>query len=154
MLRVWRITKARYAATCLDGAGAKLVGGRWNDKGVAVAYCSSTLSLATLELFVHLDPAQVPASMVAVPVELPVSLAVEVAAPPPGWDALPAGSASQRYGTDWAISQRSPVLAVPSAIVQGELNYLLNPLHPDIAMVRVLKSQPFTFDPRMVTRRP
>lgn len=154
MLRVWRITKARYAATCLDGVGAKLAGGRWNERGVPVAYCSSTLSLATLELFVHLDPAQVPASMVAVPVELPASIAAEVAAPPPGWDSLPAGRASQRYGTDWAISQRSLVLAVPSAIVEGELNYLVNPLHPDIAKVRVLKPQRFTFDRRMFKATP
>lgn len=154
MLCVWRITKARYAPSCLDGAGAKLAGGRWNEKGVPLAYCSSSLSLATLELFVHLDPAQVPASMVAVPVEIPASVGIEVAAPPLGWDSLPVGNASQRYGTDWAMSLRSLVLEVPSAIVKSERNYLVNPLHPDIAKLRLLSAQPFTFDPRMFRSRP
>lgn len=153
-MRVWRITKSRYAATCLDGTGAKLASGRWNKKGVAVAYCSSSLSLATLEFFIHVDPAQVPASTVAVPVDIPSGIVVETAAPPPGWDELPAGAASQDCGSAWATSNRSLLLAVPSAIVKGELNYLVNPEHPDLPQLRILPPQPFSFDPRMFEAKP
>src|SRR5260370_525892 len=39
-----------------DGGGAaRLYGGRWNSKGVAVAYGRGTLSLAALETLVHAD---------------------------------------------------------------------------------------------------
>ena len=33
-MRAYRLVKARYADTALDGSGAKAHGGRWNSKGV------------------------------------------------------------------------------------------------------------------------
>jgi RES domain-containing protein len=35
-MRVWRLCRARHAATAFDGEGARLFGGRWNEKGMAV----------------------------------------------------------------------------------------------------------------------
>ncbi|MBI5482311.1 MAG: RES family NAD+ phosphorylase [Deltaproteobacteria bacterium] len=41
------------------------------------------------------------------------------------------------------------MLAVPSAVVPQEWNYLLNPLHPDFGRLKLLPPEPFTIDPRM-----
>ena len=45
--------------------------------------------------------------------------------------------------------RRSVVLAVPSAIIEHERNYLLNPNHPDFKRVWRGRPQPFVFDPRL-----
>jgi RES domain-containing protein len=55
-------------------------------------------------------------------------------------------------GTAWARKGTTAVLAVPSAIVPRERHYLLNPAHPDFVRVRVGRPEPFTLDPRMLTR--
>ena len=65
-----RLVKARRAATALDGEGARRFGGRWNPPGVALVYCSSSLSLAVLELLVHVEPLAAPDDLVAVQIEL------------------------------------------------------------------------------------
>jgi RES domain-containing protein len=44
------------------------------------------------------------------------------------------------------------VLAVPSAVIPQELNYLLNPLHSDFKRIRVGHSEAFRFDPRLRRR--
>ena len=31
-------------------------GGRWSSRGVPMVYCSSSLALAAIELFVHIEP--------------------------------------------------------------------------------------------------
>jgi hypothetical protein len=53
---LWRIAKETpdYTADDLSGGGAQAVGGRWNRKGTAAVYASSTIALATLETRVHL----------------------------------------------------------------------------------------------------
>ena len=53
-MRAYRLAKARYADTALDGSGAKAHGGRWNSKGVPMVYASDSIALAALELLVHL----------------------------------------------------------------------------------------------------
>jgi len=52
---LYRISSPQYAGD-LSGNGAKLYGGRWNDKGVAMVYLASTRALAMMELLVHLRP--------------------------------------------------------------------------------------------------
>jgi RES domain-containing protein len=41
---------------------------------------------------------------------------------------------------------------VPSAVVAGSYNVLINPAHPDFAKFRVESSEPFEFDRRLLTR--
>jgi RES domain-containing protein len=77
----------------LDGEGARQAGGRWNHRGVAVVYTSATLSLAALEYFVHLDPADVPGDLVAIPAEIPDTLTrreITADSLPANWQAYPA----------------------------------------------------------------
>jgi RES domain-containing protein len=46
---------------------------------------------------------------------------------------------------------RSAVLALPSVIIPGESNYLLNPAHPDFRKISIGKPEPFAFDPRLLS---
>jgi RES domain-containing protein len=139
----------------LDGEGARQAGGRWNHRGVAVVYTSATLSLAALEYFVHLDPADVPGDLVAIPAEIPDTLTrreITADSLPANWQAYPAPDQLANLGTAWVRARTTAVLIVPSAIVPQERNVLLNPGHPDFRRIRLGAPAPFSFDPRLWRR--
>ena len=54
MAFAWRIVQAHVADRAFTGEGARRYGGRWNSKGSAVVYASSSISLAILEVLVHI----------------------------------------------------------------------------------------------------
>lgn len=148
---VWRITSQRYADRAFDGEGARLYGGRWNHPGLAVVYCSSTLSLAALEFFVHLEPALAP-EMAAIPAVIPGGVDLAELDPdrlPPDWRLYPAPEALKDIGSAWVRSGDHAGFLFPSVVIPHERNVLLNPAHPDFAKIRIGRAQPFSFDPRM-----
>jgi RES domain-containing protein len=152
--RAWRLCKRAYAARAFDGEGARLSGGRWNLPGTAVVYTSATLSLAALEMLVHVDIEDAPADLVAIPVDIPGGVAIrEVHASelPADWQSFPAPSGLQELGTAWARGLATAVLSVPSAVVPQERNFVLNPAHRDFARLEIGKPDPFAFDPRLVS---
>jgi RES domain-containing protein len=154
MSEAWRIVKEKHAAAAFSGEGAAKAGGRWNSRGVAVVYTSGTKSLAALESLVHLNP-PVLFKYVAIPIKFDDTL-VEIMTPkalPPDWRVEPPPRSSQSVGDAWVLEGRSPVLALPSVIISGELNYLLNPAHPSFKRISIGKPQRFTFDPRLLLRR-
>lgn len=149
---VWRIVAARHAGRAFDGEGARRFGGRWNRPGTSLVYTSSTLSLAALELLVHVDPDLAPPDLVALAAELPAGLAVErivSAGLPAGWRAVPPPAKLPELGTRWAERGAAVALEVPSAVVPRETNLLFNPRHPDFARLTLSPPEPFTFDPRL-----
>lgn len=149
-LVTWRLARKGYSS--FDGEGARLYGGRWNHPGARVVYTSGSLSLAVLEYFVHVDTDLVPEDMVSVRAELSEEIERERVEPgdlPRDWRAYPAPEALQDLGTKWIRRGESAVLSVPSAVVPGERNYLLNPAHEEFSKVHVGRPQPFHFDPRM-----
>jgi RES domain-containing protein len=158
-MQVWRICKQRYSAAAFTGEGARLFAGRWNPPGVRMVYCSNSLALASLEFFVHLDPSVAPDDLVSTRAEFPEDRALDQAPIeriepgnlPTNWRETE-NSVLQRIGADWVTSLRSVVLIVPSAVVDGEWNVLLNPAHPDFALVKVEEPKPFHFDARMFSR--
>lgn len=152
---VWRLTAVRHAQRAYTGEGARLYGGRWNHSGIPLVYTSATLSLAALELFVHLDGDIAPDRLTARAAELPGDLTIpvlEIADLPANWRTYPAPEALKDLGTAWTRSGASLALAVPSVVIPHEHNLLLNPAHPDFARVRVLPAEVFSFDPRMWKR--
>ncbi len=75
---------------------------------------------------------------------------IEIADPvPEDWRQLPAPPSTRKLGSRWVTESRSVVLRVPSIVVDGEFNYLLNPRHPDFARLRIGEPRPFSFDPRL-----
>lgn len=133
-----------------------MYGARWHRAGTPVIYTASALSLAVLEVFVHLDPEDEPSDLVAVMADIPASVRVSHVQRrelPQDWSADPPPRALVDLGMRWLMDATAAVLAVPSAIVPSELNYLLNPRHPDFRKIRVGRPQPFSFDPRLWKRR-
>lgn len=151
VITAWRITKARHAATAFNGEGARIAGGRWNSPGSAVVYTSGSLALAALEIVVHVARAELLGSYVAFSCEFAESLVERVSLSdlPRDWRTSPVPPDTQAFGDEWLGRARSAVLAVPSAIIDVESNYLLNPAHRDFRKVRISAARPFSFDGRL-----
>jgi RES domain-containing protein len=151
MPAAFRLVKAKHRAHAFDGEGARHHGGRWNGRGVAVVYASASLSLAALELLVHLESAELLAHYVAFELRFSAALVrrVEVRRLPPGWRRYPAPPALQAIGDAWVRAGQSAVLAVPSVVVPSETNYLLNPAQRDFAKVRIGAPHRFEIDARL-----
>jgi len=47
------------------------------------------------------------------------------------------------------MQARSPVLQVPSLVVNGEFNYVLNPRQADFGQLKIGAPVSFSFDPRL-----
>jgi len=150
-MQIWRICRARFANEAFSGHGARRFGGRWNSAGVPMVYSSSSLALAAIELFVHLEPNQQPDDLVAIAATLPEgepALRLEPTRLPPAWwtdDFEPL----RAIGDKWVREKSSLAIEVPSAALRMEWNVLLNPTHPAMARITIEKPQPFHFDARM-----
>ncbi|MGD0201947.1 MAG: RES family NAD+ phosphorylase [Bryobacteraceae bacterium] len=149
-MRVWRICRPEHAR--FDGEGARLVGGRWNRIGASMVYTASSLSLAVLELLVHLDLAQMPSGLVSIPADIPDSLHVETLTDsdlPAGWADPGPPRSTQALGTAWLKRGATAVFSVPSVVVPIERNYLLNPAHRDFSKIRIGAPVPLEVDRRL-----
>ncbi len=151
-LTVWRLVKEKHAKNAFVGEGARQFGGRWNARGTPVVYLSSSLSLAALELFLHLTTDDARLRFAAIPVEMPAGLTPATLPRrklPKAWRSEPPPDACKALGSAWAEAGGTVLLQVPSVIVPHESNYLLNPRHPDFARLKIHRVKPFGFDSRM-----
>jgi RES domain-containing protein len=150
-MNAWRIVKAVHSADAFSGSGAEKYGGRWNQVGRRVVYCSSSQSLAMLETLVHINPA-VPMDYVIFPIRFDASLVTSIARKsiPPNWREEPPPVDCQLSGDAWLKAGKHPILRVPSVIVPDEDNFLLNPLHSDFSKITIGKPIPFSFDGRLL----
>ena len=151
MPTAWRIVKAKHVATAFSGEGASKFGGRWNSRGITAVYASGSQSLAVLETLVHVHPA-VRFRYKLYRLDFAEAL-VEVVSPdslPSDWQCEPPGPQTKQFGDAWVRGARSAVLAVPSAILPDEWNFLLNPSHPDFPKIKIGAPVDFVFNPRLV----
>lgn len=154
-MKAWRITKRKHAGTAFSGEGARLYGGRWNRPGVPIVYVAESQSLAVLEMLVHLDAPALLEKYVFLEVDLAASLVIDLdrSSLPKNWQSDPVPEAIQAIGDRWVFSGDSTVLRVPSVLVPGESNFLLNPRHPDFGKISISRPQAFRFDPRLARRQ-
>jgi RES domain-containing protein len=68
---------------------------------------------------------------------------------PDGWDAGEPKRATRDIGTEWVKGLTTAILAVPSAAIPREWNYLLNPAHPAFVTFHFSEPEPFYFDDRL-----
>jgi RES domain-containing protein len=150
-MRCWRICRRRYAAEAASGEGARLYGGRWNSRGVRVVYTSTSLALAAMETFVHLEPNLRPNDLVSIEGDIPDSVEVDrldLAALPKNWNES-RDESLHKFGDRWIRAGKAAGLLVPSAAIRGEWNILLNPSHADFRAIHFHNPVPFGFDVRM-----
>ena len=151
MRLAWRIVKEKHAATAFTGEGAALAGGRWNSRGSHVVYTSGSASLAALETLVHLNPLlRFKYVIFRIEVDETRMEKIMLSDLPPDWREQPPPPSTKQVGDLWFRQSRSAVLELPSVIVPGESNYLLNPTHPDFKMIVVSTPEPFAFDARLL----
>jgi RES domain-containing protein len=150
-MKVYRIAKGRYAED-LTGIGAEMYGGRWNSKGTKMVYTASSIALAMAEVAVHVPFGLLPKDYSVICLEVPAdSMSVITGDDIKGvhWKSHPPSHITQKIGDTFVALNRALLLKVPSAVVQGDFNFLINPLHPKMAKVKILEVTAFEFDVRL-----
>lgn len=144
MLNVYRLSAARWAGD-LSGEGARFFGGRWNERGTPALYAAHAVSLAMLEILVHVgDIADLPTDYTVTVVE--IAGEIELA-----FDSLPpTKEEAQQLGQALLLDLNVLGFWVPSAIVPTERNLVLNPRCTTFAeRVKVKEMYVFPVDPRL-----
>ena len=117
--------------------------------GVRLAYTAEHLSLAMIEYFVHIDPADPPGDLVVVTADVPDSVSRAAISPkqlPANWRRTPAPPDLAALGDHFVRTERTAILVAPSALAPEEANWLVNPRHREFAKIRVNRAEPFGYD--------
>ncbi|HET8734957.1 MAG TPA: RES family NAD+ phosphorylase [Pricia sp.] len=150
-MRVYRLSKERYK-TDLSGKGAEQFGGRWNSKGVRMLYTADSRALAKLEVAVNLALHKIPKNYFLTVVEIPDTSIVEYDVnllKGKEWKHNPPIKFTQSEGDAFVGANRGLALKVPSAVVEGDFNYVINPGHPDAKLLSIESMARFEFDMRL-----
>jgi len=150
-VELFRIAKMKYIDD-LSGAGARRYGGRWNHKGVALVYTSESRALAALEYLVHVPMAIAPIDLSIMQLNLPDEVAlqqVDISCLMSNWNDYPSPQGLATMGTNWALSNQSLLLRVPSTVIKQEFNVLINPAHHDFRLIVPSPAENFAFDRRL-----
>lgn len=150
----WRIVKKKYVLGAFDGKGAFENGGRWNSAGVLAVYTSDSVASAMLEMLVHLE-SDLASAYCVIPASFDEGFvqAVRPSSLPRRWREYPAPGAVTRVGDAWLATGTSAVLQVPSAIVPGASNFILNPIHRDFKSIAIGAPMNLPLDPRLLKRK-
>ncbi len=147
---VYRVSRTKYAND-LDGEGAKIFGGRWNNPKIACLYTSATRALAVLEYTVNINIDDIPRALSIISIEVPdrpVRIINETDLPG-DWKHSPAPSSTKTFGSELLLAAVEPVIRIPSSVIPDEFNYLLNPMHPAGKRFRIVDIRDFVYDVRI-----
>ena len=147
---VYRISKTKYA-TDLSGEGAKLYGGRWNNKLTPCIYTSESRALALLEYTVNINIDDIPRALSIITLDIPDEGVYELSQSqlPGDWKDVPAPSSTRDLGSNLLNEAQHVVIKIPSAIIANEFNYILNPKHPDSKDFKIRDIKDFVYDIRI-----
>ena len=154
MINAWRIVSANYKDKAYTGDGARIYGGRWNSKGVAVVYTAGSLALASIEMIVNLPAPKLLQKYIRISAQISSDLVSDLseAGLPEDWNSRPISPSTRAISDRWVKNQSSAVLRVPSIVVPDEYNYLINPAHPNFVKIDIGKPIVYYFDPRLTKR--
>jgi RES domain-containing protein len=148
-MRLWRFGSSTYPLW--SGEGARLKGGRWNQKGTLAIYSAATFAVGVLEVMVHANIGRVPRGTRFITIDIPDDIRIDRVRPEEldGWDSHPPGI-SRDHGEQWLRQGAALVLMVPSAVTGGmDENAVINPRHAEIGRVIVGAETPVRLDPRL-----
>jgi len=150
-MKVFRLSRKKYSKE-LSGKGASLSGNRWNSKGTAIIYCASSRALAMAEVAVHINLALIPNDYLMIEINIPDLIdikQIQISDLPTDWDLFPHILPTQKIGDEFITGNKYCVVKVPSAVVKGDVNYLINPYHKDFKLIEIDNSYSFPFDKRL-----
>lgn len=151
-MNVYRISKTLY--TEIDGTGGLIYPGRWHLKGNLIVYSSEHRSLAALEIIAHLSSGSwIESNFKITTIHIPDQIEVRIISHQeldPDWNHQLKISKTQVLGTQLLHENGFAVIRVPSALIRDEYNYLLNPKHKDYNQIKIIDSEVFSFDGRLV----
>lgn len=149
-MRVFHLGNTTYANQ-LNGEGARLFGGRWNQAGTACIYTSSSRALAVLEYLANVNFDECPSDLSLTEYDVPEDICVIISKKelPAQWNEIPANSASKIFGSSILADTKTSCFAVPSVIISNELNIILNPKGAAFNKIKIVSIEPFKFDQRI-----
>jgi RES domain-containing protein len=148
---VYRLCQSAWRKD-LSGRGAEMTGGRWNSKGIAMLYTSSSRALCMAEIAVHSPLGTLPVDYYMVEIKISSEckiLEVSMDNLPVNWWSYSNRQFTQIIGNNFIRENEYLVLKVPSAVVQGDFNYLINPGNRDRDKITIIKTEVFRFDERL-----
>lgn len=147
---VFRLSRKQYAKD-LSGRGAEIAGGRWNSKGFAMIYTAESRALCTTEVAVHVPLGMIPKDYQMISIEIPDDLIsnFDLQQLPEKWNSIPVNRSTQEIGNKFIQENEFLVLKVPSAVVEGDFNYLINPLHKKMNTIKIIEIKDYNFDKRL-----
>lgn len=150
-MEVFRLARKKYPIE-LSGKGASISGARWNSKGTEIIYCAQNRALAMVEVLVHLSLATLPSDFSMLTIYIPDEVSLEILNPKLlniDWNVFPCTFETPLLGDDFIKRSEACVLKVPSAVVKGDFNYLINPFHVDFYKIIITEQNDFPFDKRI-----
>jgi RES domain-containing protein len=146
---LYRISNQLYSQD-ITGKGAALFGGRWNSKGNHALYLSSHRSLAILEILVNYNYEQLMhTAFDIVSVEIKNSKSIEsLKSLESNWRYLP--KYTKEIGDHFLMDKSKFMLKIPSAIIETEYNYMLNPDHIEFKKIKIINVSPLKLDNRLI----
>ncbi len=156
MIKAYRIVHVDYSDNPFSGEGAYERPGRFNPAGTYMVYTAESLSLAMLEIFVHMPYSSFKDKLNDLYLYIPCSFdegfvkVLERKDLPMGWNTNPVPPSTREAGRKWLESGESLILKVPSVVNPIEFNYLINPKHPDFSKLIIGDPQKIIFDERLI----
>ena len=146
---VYRFSHPKFADD-ISGTGAKQRGGRWNPTGIALLYTSENISLGLLEVLANANTLEELQSIILLEIDIPPAVPLqEIKLSQLKNDWWNDFDYTQWLGAELIKTAKSLLIKCPSAIVDKEHNYLVNPAHPAFRKIKVKRKNDFRFDERL-----
>lgn len=146
---VYRFSHPKYAGD-ISGNGARLKGGRWNLPGIPVLYTSGSISLALLEVLANANTLEQLQMIHLMEIEIPDNPVIHEIIPNKlkkgWWDDF---EYTQWMGTEIIRSNAPLIVKCPSAVIEQENNFLLNPNNASFKKIKLRARNNFRFDERL-----
>lgn len=142
-MKLWRVAHEQFAD--LSGIGGLHRPGRWHNTGRPVIYAAEHSALAMLEVRVHMDLHSAQLTKFVM-----MKISVQEGVPADVIDIEHGEIAETRaLGDAWLAASSACLCRVKSVLAPDAHNFLLNPLHPDMAKISIEAIAPLVFDARL-----
>lgn len=146
---IYRIASADFKED-LSGEGAALYGARWNSVGTKMLYTAGSISLAVLEALVHLKERNFPPNQYLLKISVAGTIdPIEITNEKIKADWKKDLAYSRWIGDEFSKNNESLIMKIPSAVIQEEGNFIINPLHKDFKKIKLVSTEKLELDKRL-----